>query len=135
MLDAAKRRLTFHRADELAVLTKRGVAREPALLQLDIPGVEPRALRRWERQLNSRFNACGCKSGASSALLALAGVTMWQSYFESWLVSRWPMFALRAIVAILLGTLIGKVVGIRLARWDLRRIATQIQRQLRENFN
>jgi hypothetical protein len=134
MPDQSIRRLTLHSAADLAVLAKPGMTREPALLQLDIPGIEPHALRRWEHLLNSRFNACGCKTGAVFALLALAGAITWQAHFESWQVPRWPMFALRAGLAMLIGTLVGKSVGIRLARWDLRRIAWRIQRQQQATF-
>jgi hypothetical protein len=121
----------FHTADELDVLFRRRVARGPAVLVLRIPCVAAKQLRRWERTLNARFNACGCTLGATSTLLALLGTVIWQSWYSGWSLTHWSAFALRAIACSILGGALGKTLGKQIAHWDLRRVARNIQRRVR----
>lgn len=127
---AGARVLVFHSPPELELLRRRGFVHGRAVLLLRFPGVPPERLLRWQRTLNSRFNACGCSTGAAFGLGALLAAVIWQSKLGGWDFEHWGGFALRAVLGMLLGGALGKGIGIQLARWDLRRVAHSIQRGL-----
>jgi hypothetical protein len=126
-VQAGPRVIIFHSPSELDLLRRPGFVKGRALLLLQFPGIAPDQLQRWQRVLNSRFNACGCATGAATGLCGLLGAVIAQSWLGGWGAAHWVAFGLRAAAGLILGTGLGKIVGIRLARWDLRRVADSIQ--------
>jgi hypothetical protein len=124
------RYLIFHTTEDLEVLCQRRSLQGRAILLLRIPGIAPGERRRLEGALNARFNSCGCAAGAAFVLLAFVLVVIWQSWHGDWSIAHWPAFAMRAIVASMLGGLIGKTVGRDVARRDLSRLVRGIRRQV-----
>jgi len=127
------RYLIFQTAEDLEVLHRRGSFKRRAILLLRIPGIESNQRRRWEALLNTRFNACGCATGAAFALLAFVIVVIWQFRHGGWSITHWPAFALRAMLASMLGGAGGKTVGKAVSHWDLSRLARAIQRRAVSN--
>ena len=58
-------------------------------------------------------------------LCALLSVVIAQWWLGG--ATHWVALGLRAVVALILGTVLGKILGLQVARWDLRRIAQRIQ--------
>ncbi len=127
---AGARMLVFSQPRELDVLRRPGLARGRTVLLLRFRGVEPEKQQRWQRVLNARLNACGCSTGAALSIAGLLTSLLWQQSHGGWGVSHWGGFALRAATGVLLGAGLGKAIGIRVARWDLRRITNSIQRSM-----
>lgn len=123
--------LVFFSADELDILCEPSFARRRVVLFLQFPGIASEQLRKWERRLNAHFNACGCLTGAAFALFGLMGAIGWQLAFADWGLFHWPAFATRAVACLILLGGLGKVVGIRIARWRLRRAVLAIKNNMR----
>lgn len=117
--------------EDLDVLREKKMSLKRAVLFLRIPGISQEDSRRWEAQLNRRFNECGCKTGAALVLFALIGSVVWQSLGSGWGFLHWPWFLFRTFLAMFLCGLFGKLMGIGYARLHLRRIAGQIQNLIR----
>jgi hypothetical protein len=124
------RMYVFDTPQELDVLRRPGFVRGRAVLVLRFPGIAPNQLRRWQRILNARYNACGCATGAAFAFATLLGVILWQWWLGGWAIAHWGAFGLRALTGSVLAVALGKAIGTQLARWDLRRVAQSIQKAM-----
>jgi hypothetical protein len=122
--------LIFKSPRELDLLRRPGFVKGRAVLLLRFPGIAPERLQRWQRTLNSRFNACGCATGAAFGMGVFLATVVWQWSLGGWGIAHWGAFALRALAGVFLSGALGKAIGIQLARWDLRRVAHNIQRSM-----
>ena len=84
----------------------------------------------WEKELNLRFSECGCSAGTGLALLGLLAATLWQFVYADWQPLSWPGFLFRAIVAMMVAGVSGKLVAVEIARWRIRTLARHIQNHL-----
>lgn len=75
-----------------------------------------------ENQLNRCYFACGCKSGALAVYLVLLSSLLWW-IFDYPVAFRWDV----SILAIVLASLVGKLVGLIVSAIWLRRIFKQIE--------
>jgi hypothetical protein len=100
--------------------------RHHAIVLLRVPGIPHDKSDRWERKLNSHLKECGCSLGAKFTLLAAGGSVIWQVYCSTWGISHWPWFVARTLIAMFVCGILGKSLGIALARIGLRNIQNLI---------
>jgi hypothetical protein len=91
-----------------------------------VPGIASGRAARWERGLNASLQACGCVAGAVGMLIALVAAIVWRVGYAG--PVDWRAFGWRAFVALLIGTAVGKAVGLLWARVRLVRIVAAIRR-------
>src|SRR6267142_1541998 len=93
---------------------------------VQISGLPREKSLEWEVKLNSFLHECGCSLGAKFVILALAVSILLQSFQSSWAIIHWPGFLLRTLAAAFAAGGIGKLIGIGVARVQLKKVAGQI---------
>lgn len=98
---------------------------------LELESLDARQVRYFERRLNQLAAACGCESGATFAVIALAGYIGYVLLTTGW-HPRWSVSSGAWGVAVfLVGAVLGKLVGLvraraRLVR-ELEHLAARLQ--------
>ena len=112
------------------LLRRNAFTRSRTRFVLDMPGLAPGASTEGlERRLNRLANACGCPEGALCGLLGALGGMLWPcSVDTSWDVERLARAAGPAVAFGLAGILLGKLLGMGLARFRLRRLIATLSR-------
>jgi hypothetical protein len=113
---------------EVSVLHRNPIGPGRTRVVLEIPQLLPDQSLLWQERLNRRFSECGCTAGGITALLGLVGAVVWQFSHSGWSVSSWPGFLIRAVLLMLAGGFVGKLMGIERARWQIRTLTAQIRR-------
>ncbi len=98
---------------------------------LELPGMATGATQSLERRLNRLANACGCAEGAMCGLVGLVAGAVWVACAGgSWDLGRVARAAGAALACGVAGAVVGKVSGLALARYRLRRLVTVLARQM-----
>lgn len=116
---------------ELETLLRRNTfTRARTRFVLDMPDLAPGAsTEALERRLNRLANACGCPEGALCGLVGALGSVLWAcSVDTSWDVERLARVAGAAVAFGLAGVVLGKLLGMGLARFRLRRLIASLSR-------
>jgi hypothetical protein len=120
--------LIVHSAAEVGALARlRHHHRRRWLVRLRIPGLAPDQAAPWEQQLNVLLRDCGCSLGAKCVLIGLAGSIVAQATGSGWGPAQWPWFLARTVLAMVGGGVLGKALGLGLARAGIVRIAGKIR--------
>lgn len=112
----ARRILRVRTADELSRLTRSWNRFDKIELLTD--RLEADARECWERRLLSAYEECGCDAGGLAVLIALVGFVVFAAGFRH--APWWTNVAL-GVAAMLTAAVVGKLVGIAIARVRLQR--------------
>jgi hypothetical protein len=93
-----------------------------------IPGIPVEQSLRWERELNEAFRECGCVLASRCGFVALCGSAVWGCVQFSNGGFTWLLFLREMLIAVVLGCVLGKVLGLSQARFHIFRIAREIRR-------
>ena len=116
---------------ELETLLRPGAfKRSRSRFVLEMPGLAPGAATEGlERRLNRLANACGCPEAALCGLVGALGGILWACSIDtSWGVERLARAAGAAVAFGLAGIVLGKLLGMGLARFRLRRLIATLSR-------
>jgi hypothetical protein len=86
-------------------------------------------IKRWEKELNQYFYACGCDESAKSLIIGLFTGSMWggYNYFQgTW---GWGATIIAPISIAVGGAIIGKFFGLFIANEKLKNTIGEIQEQ------
>jgi hypothetical protein len=116
--------------DDLAAISH---IRAPGRVALRLRELNAVETARWEEQLSSTINACGCGE-ATVFLFGAVGTLSTLVYFHSWLVPKETVPLTIVCVSIALGSIgLGKTFGRFRAKLQLERLVSQLQAFVRHN--
>jgi hypothetical protein len=93
-----------------------------------IPEVSLDECLRWERGLNEAFEECGCLLGAQCGFVAFwtgAALACFQFFSRTF---AWPSVLREMLILVVLGSVLGKLISLFLAKLRISRIAQEIRR-------
>ena len=106
--DLARLTRTWRRYDAVELVTER---------------IDPGERVEWEQRLTDAYTECGCHAGGAALLVALVAVGVYAIAFAG---DRSWETALIGFLVCVAAAIVGKLIGISLARWELRRDARRV---------
>ena len=84
----------------------------------------------YERKLNDKYMACGCETGAIFCSVTLLGISLFAIFSNQ--VLEWT-FIKNALLILFAAGLVGKIVGIIIARIQFKSLVREIEQQIITN--
>ncbi len=96
-------------------------------IKLEVNQLKPEETLKFERKINNWHNACGCETGALFSMISIACFAIYA--FINVMPFNWILVR-TSLIIFLMAALFGKITGILIAKFRLKRTVKQLMKKL-----